>query len=816
MLHSGKMDTAAVLAKLIRVSNSNTQFEFKVNSFLNIISWELDLEHAVLLTLDNDRKQLQPLRLADSAFPCLGPVAAFGNIIGRSLSDRQTLLAEKDDLSGLPSDWAAFTASFNAGLMAVAPLVDDKTGYGVLLLLRRAFRALDHNQSLLMEAVANELTIAIKNVKLSTDTRKRLSIMNVLSDLGRSLSSTIDVEKVMAMIPQIASGIFQADGCTVNILNEQGRRLVLSSQYGLIPPAYNFERYHSSRSLPSSVASVLSRPAGFSGYLKDDPCALDLSDAEMTDTIISCPLNFQGSHQGSISLFNKLGGQRVHPDIPPRLFDRDYQELLTSMNNMISGALENAITFREVESLARTNERIISYLSTLHEISSAMMTTVRYDELVWIITRALTDRQGLSFDQVFILLLEEGEEGRPPTLFSSAFWTYGQSAEEAAPEQSLGELLKTPSKEEAARMLQSGADMRVRVPVFPESSRLLSRVIIENKAMLGFRAFDDEEDERLKNFGFSVYAAVPMVAKNREVGVIAVNRSLSCGTLTLSDLRDLTMLANQAGLAIENARLYDDLEKANRTLSQVRGRLIDAEKAAAQGEMGTQLAHEVRNPLVSIGGFTQRLLKKMSGDDPLRKYAEVIWEEVSRVNRVLNNILNYSRNVEGLMREFPLEEKVAEAIGTLKHEMERLKITLDMSAAPNLPLVSADDSQVMHIVLNIVYNASQAMGPKGGRIHIRLFETLADDESYVACEITDTGPGIPEAILPNIFTPFYTSKADGTGLGLSIVKKIVDRYHGRIQAANHPAHIPDSGASFIFMFPAVQSDAFNISSPGQE
>jgi signal transduction histidine kinase len=483
------------------------------------------------------------------------------------------------------------------------------------------------------------------------------------------------------------------------------------------------------------------------------------------------------------------------------------------MNNMVSGVLENAITFREVESLAQTNEKIVSYLSILYEISSAMMTTVRYDELVWIITRALTDRQGLGFDQVLIMLLEEEEKDHPPTLVSSAFWTYGQSDEEAVPDEGLAELLRNISKDEAARMLQRGGNMRVRIPVFPENPRILSRVVLEKKAMMGFRAFENERDEQLRSFGLKAYAAVPMVAKNRDVGVIAVDRYFSGDPLTLADLRDLTMLANQAGLAIENARLYDDLEKANRTLSQVRVRLIDAEKAAAQGEMGTHLAHEVRNPLVSIGGFTQRLLKKMPEKDPLRKYAEVIWEEVSRVNKVLNNILDYSRNTEGLVREFQLEVKVAEAIDTLKHEMERRGISLELAADPDLPPVSADDSQVMHIVLNIVYNAMKAMEPQGGRLHIRLFETREADESYVACEITDTGPGIPPEILPNIFIPFYTSKSDGTGLGLSIVKKIVDRYHGRIRVSNRPGHVPDSGASFTFMFPAVQ--ALKISSIGQ-
>jgi GAF domain-containing protein len=313
--------TAALLAKLIKLSNSNTQFESKVTNFLSIISWELDLEYAVLLTLDNDQKQLQPLWLADSAFPRLGPVNGFGdNIISLCLTSRQTLLADQNDLLSLPRDWADFVAPFSKSLM-VTPLVDDKSGgYGVLLLLSRAFRPLDPNQAILMEAVANELTIAIKNVKLATDTRKRLSVLNVLSDLGHTLSSTIDVEEVMTIIPQIASGIFLADGCTVNILDEDGHCLILASQYGLIPPAYNFERYRDSHQLPASVSAALSRQTSFSGFLKEDPCAMDLSDAEMMSTIISCPLIFQGPHQGSISLFNKLGGQGGHPDVPPPTF----------------------------------------------------------------------------------------------------------------------------------------------------------------------------------------------------------------------------------------------------------------------------------------------------------------------------------------------------------------------------------------------------------------------------------------------------------------------------------------------------------------
>jgi len=795
-----KTDPAAVLAKLIKLSNSNTQYEFKATSFLDIIAWELELDHAILLTLDRERRLLVPMWRADAAFPRLSSLSAQGNMFGRCLTSHQTFRADPPDILALPHDWATFVEPFKESLVAT-PLSDDKTTYGVLLLMSRHHYILDPVRALLMEAVANELTITIKSSQQSTDTRKRMSVLNVLSDLGRTLSCTIEVDQIMTMIPQLATGIFLADGCTLNILDETGQILVQTSQHGVIPPAYNFDRYRFSQILPTSVATALSRKTSFSGYLKDDPGALDLSESEMNNTVISCPLSFQGQHQGAISLFNKLGGRNSPLPMSPQLFDRDDLELLFSMNNMISGVVENAITFREVQSLAKTNQKMVNYLSTLYDISSAMMTTVRYDELVWIIITALIDRKSLGFDQVLILLLENSDMG--PVLTGSAFWTYDNAREHHNPDLRLVDLLKNPSENEAAHMLARGQEMGLKIPVFPDSSRILSRVAFEKRAMLGSRVFDTENDVDLKDFGVQAYAAVPMMGKNRDVGVIAVDRSISGESLTADCLRDLTMLANLAGLAIENTGLYNDLEKANRTLTRVRVRLIEAEKQAARGEMGTHLAHEVRNPLVSIGGFTRRLLKKMNDNDPLRKYAEVIWEEVERVNKVLNNVLDFSRDAEGRMRDFSLEELVRTTLASLRNELQRQKVTVETHFEPCLPMVAADDSQVMHVILNIIYNAAQAMAPNGGRLYVRVFSTREGDQSYVACEITDTGPGIAADILPNIFNPFFTSKTTGTGLGLSIVKKIVDRYQGLIHAGNHPAHIPDSGAYFTFMFPAV-------------
>jgi signal transduction histidine kinase len=108
----------------------------------------------------------------------------------------------------------------------------------------------------------------------------------------------------------------------------------------------------------------------------------------------------------------------------------------------------------------------------------------------------------------------------------------------------------------------------------------------------------------------------------------------------------------------------------------------------------------------------------------------------------------------------------------------------------------------MHVYLNLIYNSSQAMSPNGGgKIYIKIFRHKENEALFVACSLTDTGPGIPKDLLPSVFNPFFTTKTQGTGLGLSIVQKIVTRYNGTISVTNHPPDIPNSGASFTFMFP---------------
>ncbi|MFH2127404.1 MAG: ATP-binding protein, partial [Pseudomonadota bacterium] len=292
---------------------------------------------------------------------------------------------------------------------------------------------------------------------------------------------------------------------------------------------------------------------------------------------------------------------------------------------------------------------------------------------------------------------------------------------------------------------------------------------------------------------------VPMRAKGKIVGVIAVDRDFSGQEITEEDLRNLSMLANQAGLAIENSRLYEYIERAKQELSHTRERLIETEKLAALGEMAAGMAHEIRNPLVSIGGFTRRLLKTMPKESSQRVYVEVIINEVARLEKTLSEVLDFSSNSLGNLTEHDFNVIVNEALYIFRREFEEGAIEVVKDLSEPLPLVCVDERQIKHVFFNLFYNACQAMN-RGGGLRVRTFQVKTADKDYAACEISDTGPGIAPDVLPHIFNPFFTTKDDGTGLGLSIVHKIVTRHFGQVEVHNRG----EEGASFLVTLPAAE------------
>jgi signal transduction histidine kinase len=291
-----------------------------------------------------------------------------------------------------------------------------------------------------------------------------------------------------------------------------------------------------------------------------------------------------------------------------------------------------------------------------------------------------------------------------------------------------------------------------------------------------------------------------MFAKGKVVGVLVVNNAASQRAFTDRDMKLLVMLANLGGLAVENSRLYQNLENANRELAHMRNRLLEADKLAALGEVAAGVAHEIRNPLVSIGGFTRRIRKKVGEESPITPYLDVIIEEVNRLERTLNEMLDFSTDGRGQYEEHSLSLIMDQALDLLRREVEENRVTVERAYGPDLPQIYCDERQIKHVFLNLYLNAIQAMGPEGGKLVLKSFSVTREGKQFVAGEVNDSGGGISMDVIHKIFNPFFTTKDTGSGLGLSIVHKIVTRHFGQVEVHNREGE----GVSFLVTLPAAE------------
>lgn len=225
--------------------------------------------------------------------------------------------------------------------------------------------------------------------------------------------------------------------------------------------------------------------------------------------------------------------------------------------------------------------------------------------------------------------------------------------------------------------------------------------------------------------------------------------------------------------------------------------LIRADRLAAMGELTAGVAHEVRNPLGVIRASVQ-LLEDAKGD-PIRIHeaAEVIKQEIDRLDRVIKALLDFGRPSKPTLVQTDLNEVLQDVVLFTKRFAKQSSVSIVETLDPELPTVHGDPDQLKQVFLNLVTNAVQAMDTAGGTITI---ETRGTGE-YVEVSVADTGPGINPADLPKVFDPFFTKRAEGTGLGLTIVHRIIDEHEGHIEVESGP-----EGTVFNVTLPAALDD----------
>lgn len=548
----------------------------------------------------------------------------------------------------------------------------------------------------------------------------------------------------------------------------------------------------------------------------------------------------------------------------------------------------------EKELLRKNNE-----LSRLFFISSAMRGTLELDKLLRMVLTAVTMGDGLGFNRAMLFFLDEdkgilkGAMGVGPSSHEEAWQIWSRLSMEHKNLHSLIDEIETSPLRKDSFMDRLCCGIEISLDI----DTILAKTVKEKRPFNVTDIYSEplSDPVLIQQFGTTAYAVVPLISRDRVIGVLWVDNLFSRRPITEHDMEFLKGFTDQIASAIENARLFEHvarteqelenifesisdlmffnnkdytIKKINRAviektgrpaneiigkkcyevfhgmkrpwercphhiavttrkaaigevedhylggtflisaspifdksgellgtvhivrditeLKKLREKVVVAERMAALGEMAAKVAHEIRNPLLSIGGFARRLEKRLDGD--LKEHAKIIVSEVQRLEGILNDTLSFVKTARLDKRRVSINELIDNVINLLEPAVyDRGNALIKEMEYPVEAFI--DHDRIKEAILNIVTNANQATD--NGNIIIRAYiaKTYSEPDLFghraekrdAVIEIEDNGCGIKEEDVSRIFDPFFTTRPAGTGLGLSITKRIIEEHSGKIE-----------------------------------
>ena len=345
----------------------------------------------------------------------------------------------------------------------------------------------------------------------------------------------------------------------------------------------------------------------------------------------------------------------------------------------------------------------------------------------------------------------------------------------------------------------------IELPLDPEAS-IVSRSVMEKKPyIIPDARMDPRVNPVLKEkFNLHSLVVIPLFTKEKALGAIAADHTEPGRRLTQETLDSVMRFAQQAGLAIQNASMYQELknfsrqmeEKIQKTTADLRkteSQLIRSEKLAALGQLAAGIAHEIRNPLTSINILIHSLRERLPSENSQQEDLKVIEEEIHRMNEIVNQFLRFAKPASPLLEKTDVLSIVEETLQLLRPQIEKQRIVVEKEFQA-LPMIQMDPEQMKQAMLNLLLNAIQAM-PQGGQL--TLSGRNSKEGQWIHLSIEDSGMGISPENIDKLFDPFFSTKEGGIGLGLSITHRIIDQHHGKIEVEN----APEKGTIFTVWLP---------------
>ena len=492
---------------------------------------------------------------------------------------------------------------------------------------------------------------------------------------------------------------------------------------------------------------------------------------------------------------------------------------------LVAEVMARTIRNDDFRQMVQRHEKRVKELSTLWELNKALLTTVNFERILHLTLTAITIGEGLRFNRAMLFLVNEKDR-----ILEGTMAVGPDNAEEAGKvwaslsrrNGALADLITQLDPESHSNL--NSVVKEIRIPLEQEQC-ILSRTVLEGRPFNIHLAQSKEgwlqtRCERGCHLGSEVgcyvgehlsrdpriysFATVPLMGKGKVIGVVLVDNLYNQNPITDEDVDFLSMFTSQAGLAIENATLYRNLEEVHQELKETQAFLVHLEKMVALGEMSTTIAHEIKNPLTSIGGFARRLDRNFPEASQEKKYSQTIIKEVSRLEKILKDLLSYTRDESLIFKELDLRDVLEESLSMVAEGIRSGGVQLIKEYAERIPLIKGDSLQLKQGFFNLINNACHAMKERG-TLFLRVFPFSKNGSACVRVEVEDTGKGIDPENLHNIFNPFYSTKESSLGLGLPIVHKIIASHRGQIEVDNHPG----TGVKFIITLPVFKKGKEN-------
>jgi two-component system, NtrC family, sensor kinase len=728
-----------------------------------------------IFRLDGDRL----LRVAHHGSIPAGAIGEFavplvrGSFAGRCVMDGRIIhISDGQTEANEFPEGSKFARRLGFRAILLVPLLREGVAIGAITLRRTEPRLFTERQVTLLKTFADQAVIAIENVRLFRELQERNRDLTATGEILRVIaSSPTDVQPVFDTI--VRNAVSLSGAMNGSLYRFDGGLIHYAAEFDLIHFSAGFESWERSwDEWRNSFPRPLSQGGGFRRVIETGE-ALNVADCATWDgwtpaartmfaalgiqSALLVPMCRQRAVIGALALNHQTTGAFTHAHV----------ELLKTFADQAVIAIENVRLFTELQARTQELTQSVGKLTALGEVGRAVSSTLDLETVLsTIVSRAIQ----LS-----------GTDGGSVYEYDEVTEEFSLRASRDLPEAYVEQVRDTrPRKGEGA----VGRVAQTREPV-------------QIADIADATAYESRVRNILLQIGLRALLAVPLIAEDQLVGALIVMRRRS-GTFAAEEVALLQTFATQSALAIQNARLFREIEDKSRQLEVA---------SQHKSEFLANMSHELRTPLNAIIGFSEVLSEKMFGElnEKQEEYSKDIHASGQHLLFLINDILDLSKIEAGRMElelsDFHLPTALDSALTLVRERAGRRSIALHLSVDERLGQIQADERKVRQVVLNLLSNAIK-FTREGGRIDI----SAAPRDGSVEVAVSDTGVGIAPEDQEAVFEEFRQvgtadKKVEGTGLGLTLCRKFVELHGGKIWVKSEVG----VGSTFTFNLPLSNS-----------